>query len=135
MPDIEYTEPCAPKGLTSPRYGDKTEHRIVRKLILTLKAEGFTVHSVAVEREIYVMTPTCRAAVCEVFEYDAYVTLRFKRTGETSDTEELFGALLVAGNGTDIVSDHTWDAGDSDSSNPTPGTFAAAMAKFYDSIP
>ena len=122
---MEYTQPSAPAGAKSPRYGDKTEQRIVRKLIRSLKAKGFNVHSVAVDRELYILTPTERAAVCEVFEYDAYVSLRFTRGADDSD---LFGVLLVQGNGTDIVSDHSYDS-------EGPEAFATAMSAFYDSIP
>jgi hypothetical protein len=110
MSDIEYTEAAAPADITTPRFGDPVEHRIVRQLIRGLKAEGFNVHSVAVDRELYIKTTTERAALCEVFEYDAYVTLRFM---QGNDESELFGVMLVAGNGEDIVSDWTDDSGES----------------------
>lgn len=126
---IEYMEPVAPAGLQKPRYGNADEHRKIRRLIRFMATQGFNVHSLAVQGEGYVRTPSERAAVNEVFEWDAYITLRFNRP----DQEELFGALLVTGNGEDIISDYTSDIPEGCSvMNPPAGTFSAAMAAFED---
>lgn len=128
MSEIEYMSPAAPADLERPRYGNADEQRKVRRLIRSLKASGFKVHSLAIEGEGYVRTPTEHAAVCEVFEWDAYVTLRFNRAGAP---DKLFGVLLVQGNGEDIVSDYSYDITDGSSlDDPTPGTFSAAMRAF-----
>jgi hypothetical protein len=75
--------------------------------------------------------------VCEVFEWDAYVTLRFRRVRGTLDqitSGQLYGVLIVTGNGADIFSDWTCDdtREDASSDNATPGTFFAAMWAFVD---
>lgn len=125
--EIEYMEAIAPADLQGPRFGNADEARKIRRLIRFMVTQGFYPHSIAVEGEGYVRTLTERAAVNEVFEWDAYITLRFNRP----DQEELFGALLITGNGEDIISDYTCDIPRGVSiSNPPPGTFHAAMRAF-----
>jgi hypothetical protein len=125
---MEYTEGAAPANIKVPRFGRKIEHTIVRGLIRALKRKGFAVHSIAVDGEdTYVRTETERAAVCEVFEWDAFTTLRFKRVN--GDDDDLYGVLLVPGNGEDIISDYTWDGG-ADVLEPDAGTFAHAVQKY-----
>lgn len=123
MDAIEYIDPAAPADLTTPRFGAKHEARKIRRMIRFLKDAGFRVHSLAIEGEGYVSTPTESRAVCEVFEWDAYLTLRFKR----KDADRLYGVLLVTGNGEDVISNWSDDRGrDTDS----PGLFTAAMDAF-----
>lgn len=115
--EIEYMDAAQPADLEGPRFGSPEEARKIRRLIRFLRGAGFWVHSLAVEGEGYVRTPTERRAVCEVFEWDAYLTLRFYRRGAP---DRLYGVLLVTGNGDDILSDWTYD----------DGPFSAAMDAF-----
>jgi predicted secreted protein len=94
--------PVAPADISKPRYGSPIEHHIVRGLIRHLAKHGFNVHSIAVDGE-YVETPDERTAVCEIFEWDNFVTLRFRQ----GDVGRLYGVLLVQGNLEDIISDYT----------------------------
>jgi hypothetical protein len=125
-----YIEGAAPKGLKVPRFGNTLEKTIVRGLIRALVKQGFKVHSIAVDGEGYVKTPSERAAMCEIFEWDAYVTLRFTRG---DDDSELFGVLLVQGNRDDIISDWTYDS-EGTASEPKPGTFAHVVNTYTDKL-
>lgn len=124
---MKYSKAAAPRESSTPRYGNADEARLVRRLIRFLAARNFQVHSLAIDGEyVYVRTKTERAAVCEIFEWDAKVTLRFVRVPDVDGT--LFGVLLIQGNGPDMISDYTYDS--AGLSDPKPGTFAAAMFDF-----
>lgn len=124
MDRMPYTAPAAPADIDKPRFGNADEARKLRRLIRHLDGLGFKVHSLAVEGEGYIRTRSERAAVCEVFEWDAVPTLRFSRKGLNT----LFGVLIVPGNGEDILADWTFDS--HNINNPTPGSFTAAMESF-----
>jgi hypothetical protein len=127
--EIEYTKPTAPNpDAAKPRYGNPDELRKIRRMIRSLATAGFFPHSIALRSEgLYIKTPTERAAVNEIGEWDDYITLRFTRG---ADESRLFGVLLVQGNGEDIVSDYTSDASPA-TTLPPPGTFSEAMDKWY----
>ena len=118
--EFEYVACKAPQGgRAGPRYGAKQEQRIVRALIRGLKKHGFLVHSVA--HDEYVLTPTELSAMWETFEVDES-TLRFRKVG----TDELFGVLLIGGNGIDIISDWSLPHGEAN--------WAKAMDEIVDKI-
>jgi hypothetical protein len=102
--DDGYMDGAAPAGLTAPRYGHPGEVRNVRRLIRVLARYGFKPHSVAIESEGYVLTKSARAMLCESFEWDAFITLRFTM----KRNRDLFGVLIVQGNGDDIISDWSY---------------------------
>jgi hypothetical protein len=122
---VQYMEPAAPRNLERPRFGSADEARKLGRLIRHIARHGFRVHSLAVEGEGYIRVRSERAAVCEVFEWDAYVTLRFARKGASG----LYGVLIITGNGDDILSDWTCDAPGSIDNAPA-GTFSHAMNSF-----
>ncbi len=128
MNEVKYTKTATPRDLKVPRYGNVDEARKLRRMIRSLKKSGWHVHSLAIDGEdTYIRTGTERAAVCEVFEWDAYVTMRFRR----ADNEKyLAGVLIVTGNGDDMLSDWTFDGSNLDTREGD--TFTAAMNRFCD---
>lgn len=100
------------------------ERAIVKAMIAHLEVRGFVPHSVACDE--YTNTRTAEAAMDAVFAVDDS-TLRFCRAPYRRDAD-LYGVVLVCGNGIDIISDWSIDGYDE------PGEFSAAMDEITDHV-
>lgn len=107
-----------------PRFGNKMEHAIVRKLIRHLDKYGFVPHSVA--HDDLVITPTQSSALWEVFEVDDCI-LRFRDGFDDCVDFDLFGVKLMIGEEGDMISDWSWPVVDR---NNGEKRWNAAMSAF-----